>query len=320
MIDCQAIVAGLVVGSGSAGVDGGAFREGCGDLGDQLLVLGQGFVVVPLLELAGLELLLVLLNSFGRSLKPVYASRLVGRKRRRPIGILRILDTLGDADWVASDLIVCRRMLVPAIRLFRAAATPACLALFMAGARVTTAAEPSASSLEAIARRMLSDGLPNRVPSPIAEALGLEADAPVHNAQISKMQSSDGMSHLLQVLVELSTTTPRRPIRPIGVVMGAYRVSGRRADDYYYRGTLAGTLERAIRIDGEVDEAGNSIKGSGKLISKDIESPEVKKRFNDLGTDPISLDKATPAAHQAHLKAEIDKWAPLIKKAGVYAD
>ena len=34
----------------------------------------------------------------------------------------------------------------------------------------------------------------------------------------------------------------------------------------------------------------------------------------------IALDKATPAALRAHLKAEIEKWGPLIKKAGVYAD
>jgi len=29
---------------------------------------------------------------------------------------------------------------------------------------------------------------------------------------------------------------------------------------------------------------------------------------------------ATPEALRKHLKAEIDKWAPIIKKAGVYAD
>jgi tripartite-type tricarboxylate transporter receptor subunit TctC len=55
-------------------------------------------------------------------------------------------------------------------------------------------------------------------------------------------------------------------------------------------------------------------------LQEALKDPTVKQRFNDLGTDPISLDKATPAALQAHLKAEIDKWAPLIKKAGVYAD
>ena len=55
-------------------------------------------------------------------------------------------------------------------------------------------------------------------------------------------------------------------------------------------------------------------------LQEALKDPTVKTRFNDLGTDPIALDKATPAAHRNHLKAEIDKWTPLIKKAGVYAD
>ena len=60
-----------------------------------------------------------------------------------------------------------------------------------------------------------------------------------------------------------------------------------------------------------------------KLVSslqEALRDPTVKVRFNDLGTDPIAQDKATPAALRAHLKSEIDKWTPLIKKAGVYAD
>jgi len=55
-------------------------------------------------------------------------------------------------------------------------------------------------------------------------------------------------------------------------------------------------------------------------LQEALKDPTVKQRFNDLGTDPIALDKATPAALQAHLKAEIDKWGPIYKKAGVYAD
>jgi len=35
---------------------------------------------------------------------------------------------------------------------------------------------------------------------------------------------------------------------------------------------------------------------------------------------PVPVDKATPDGLQKHLKAEIDKWGPIIKKAGVYAD
>jgi tripartite-type tricarboxylate transporter receptor subunit TctC len=44
------------------------------------------------------------------------------------------------------------------------------------------------------------------------------------------------------------------------------------------------------------------------------------KRMSDLGATVYPAERINPAAHAAHLKAEIDKWAPIIKKAGVYAD
>ncbi|TCO80877.1 tripartite-type tricarboxylate transporter receptor subunit TctC [Plasticicumulans lactativorans] len=46
----------------------------------------------------------------------------------------------------------------------------------------------------------------------------------------------------------------------------------------------------------------------------------VKQRFADLGTEPVAADRATPEALRSYLKAEIDKWGVVIKKAGVYAD
>ena len=51
-----------------------------------------------------------------------------------------------------------------------------------------------------------------------------------------------------------------------------------------------------------------------------LQDESVKQRFAELGTEPEPADRATPAAHRAHLKAEVAKWAPIIKKAGVYAD
>ena len=51
-----------------------------------------------------------------------------------------------------------------------------------------------------------------------------------------------------------------------------------------------------------------------------VKDDTVNKRFADLGAQAYPVDKATPAALAAHLKAEIDKWGPIIKKAGVYAD
>jgi tripartite-type tricarboxylate transporter receptor subunit TctC len=51
-----------------------------------------------------------------------------------------------------------------------------------------------------------------------------------------------------------------------------------------------------------------------------VKDETVKKRFSELGATTYPPEKATPAALAAHLKAEIEKWGPLIKKAGVYAD
>ncbi len=51
-----------------------------------------------------------------------------------------------------------------------------------------------------------------------------------------------------------------------------------------------------------------------------LRDPDLIKNLAMLGTEPVSAKEATPAALQAHLKAEIVKWAPLIKAAGIYAD
>jgi tripartite-type tricarboxylate transporter receptor subunit TctC len=51
-----------------------------------------------------------------------------------------------------------------------------------------------------------------------------------------------------------------------------------------------------------------------------LKDPGLQKRFADLGSTVVSLDRATPEGLGKHLKAEIDKWGPIIKKAGVYAD
>ena len=51
-----------------------------------------------------------------------------------------------------------------------------------------------------------------------------------------------------------------------------------------------------------------------------LQDANVKARFADLGTEPVSQARATPEAVQTFLKAEIDKWGPIIKKAGIYAD
>lgn len=51
-----------------------------------------------------------------------------------------------------------------------------------------------------------------------------------------------------------------------------------------------------------------------------LKDPAVKQRFADLGTEPVAASRARPEALRAHLKAEIERWAPIIRKAGIYAD
>jgi tripartite-type tricarboxylate transporter receptor subunit TctC len=51
-----------------------------------------------------------------------------------------------------------------------------------------------------------------------------------------------------------------------------------------------------------------------------LKDGNVKARFNDLGTEPETAQRATPEALGNLVKSEIAKWGPIIKKAGVYAD
>ena len=51
-----------------------------------------------------------------------------------------------------------------------------------------------------------------------------------------------------------------------------------------------------------------------------LKDATVKSKFADLGAEPASAARATPAGLQALLKSELDRWTPLIRKAGVYAD
>jgi tripartite-type tricarboxylate transporter receptor subunit TctC len=57
-----------------------------------------------------------------------------------------------------------------------------------------------------------------------------------------------------------------------------------------------------------------------KALQVALQDENVVKRFAELGTAPEKTENATPAALKAKLEAEIARWAPVIKAAGVYAD
>ena len=51
-----------------------------------------------------------------------------------------------------------------------------------------------------------------------------------------------------------------------------------------------------------------------------MKDPNVIQKANDLGAVIVDENRQTPAALQAWLKSEIEKWGPPLKAAGEYAD
>ena len=51
-----------------------------------------------------------------------------------------------------------------------------------------------------------------------------------------------------------------------------------------------------------------------------MQDPTVKQRLTDLSADIPAVDKISAVGLKTHLESEINKWGPVIKKAGIYAD
>lgn len=51
-----------------------------------------------------------------------------------------------------------------------------------------------------------------------------------------------------------------------------------------------------------------------------LQDPAIKQRLAELSSDIVPMDKVSAAGLRNHLEAEIGKWGPVIKKAGIYAD
>ncbi len=51
-----------------------------------------------------------------------------------------------------------------------------------------------------------------------------------------------------------------------------------------------------------------------------LKDPALNKRFAELGAETVAPDRQNPEALRKHLTAEIERWSPVIKKAGIYAD
>ena len=51
-----------------------------------------------------------------------------------------------------------------------------------------------------------------------------------------------------------------------------------------------------------------------------VQDAAFRTRLADLGAEPVAVAKATPESLRAMLRSEVDKWTPIIRKTGIYAD
>ena len=58
----------------------------------------------------------------------------------------------------------------------------------------------------------------------------------------------------------------------------------------------------------------DKLNGAIRVALKD---PDVRKKLADLGQEITPDDQQSPEALRAYHKAEIDKWWPVIKQAGI---
>ena len=57
-----------------------------------------------------------------------------------------------------------------------------------------------------------------------------------------------------------------------------------------------------------------------EALRQSLQDADVKARLAELGAEIVPPEKQTPQGLQNWVKSEIDKWTPIIRKAGVYAD
>lgn len=130
------------------------------------------------------------------------------------------------------------------------------------------------SSLSGFVRKALKTGADRSFPKSLAKLLDLPENILLKNFTEPETSAVDNIYRTFQVIIEKSTPTKATAL----VWCTNYEWPGN-SEAYYFRSTLTGKLEKAVYIYGKDDEKGNAIPGDGGFVIKDINSPEIKERF-----------------------------------------
>ncbi|MET0968476.1 MAG: tripartite tricarboxylate transporter substrate-binding protein [Tardiphaga sp.] len=89
------------------------------------------------------------------------------------------------------------------------------------------------------------------------------------------------------------------------------------ADEAGLKGFEAGAWHGIYAPKGTPDDIVAKLAGA---LQASLRDPDLIKRFNDINTDPVPQDQATPQALKSKLDSEVDRWAPLIRASNQFAD
>ncbi|WP_043162252.1 tripartite tricarboxylate transporter substrate-binding protein [Bradyrhizobium sp. Ai1a-2] len=89
------------------------------------------------------------------------------------------------------------------------------------------------------------------------------------------------------------------------------------ADEAGLKGFEVGAWHGLYAPKGTPDEI---VKKLSKTLQEALRDPDLVKRFNEINTEPVAQDEATPEALKVKLVSEVDRWRPIIEAAGQFAD
>ena len=146
-------------------------------------------------------------------------------------------------------------------------------------------------------------------------AVPYKGNAPIMNDLIGKQidlscdQTTNTTAPIASKLIK-ATPSRRRPVSPPCRIF-------RRADEAGLKGFEVGAWHGIYAPKGTPDVI---IQKLSKTLQEALRDPDLVKRFNDINTEPVPQDQATPEALKAQLISEVDRWAPLIRAADQFAD
>src|SRR5947207_564420 len=89
------------------------------------------------------------------------------------------------------------------------------------------------------------------------------------------------------------------------------------ADEAGLKGFEVGAWHGIYAPKGTPDEI---VQKLSRTLQEALRDPDLVKRFNEINTEPVPQNEATPEALKTKLISEVDRWAPIIKAAGQFAD